>query len=303
MAEQFANLAQSTVGTAYVPASGSLVLASASSFPALGTFSVTVVDKNTGIPKMIFRVVSVSGNTLSGAAETVPGDVACNVGDFVFGTMLSAAAMAQILSEAAGGFPQTLVPPVHADFTQENFSQGNNTTTQVNNTSPVTSISILNAVGSGATAQWAWLDKAKLNATFTVTLAFSAAGDVGGSPHVGLVLTDGTKILAFALRTQGGNSYLEVQQWNTVDSFNSAPYSITTFSAIQGPLIWTRIVEDAVHRSYLMSSDGINWIMVYQEAVNTFLTTTNYGFGMITASTVVGGGFMMTAYSFSESHP
>lgn len=107
MSEQFANLAQSTVGTPYSPGAGHLILVSAANFPAVGTFSVTVVDKITLLPKLIFRVTSIAVNNLAGAAESA--DVACNVGDVVYGTILSAAAMAQIKTDVGGSVPNATI--------------------------------------------------------------------------------------------------------------------------------------------------------------------------------------------------
>lgn len=92
--EQFANLIQTTLASNYTTGSGSMSLTSASGVPSGGTFSITIVDQTTKLVKLIWRVASRSGTTLTGAAES--SDVNCNAGDLVYGTMLSAAAMAQI---------------------------------------------------------------------------------------------------------------------------------------------------------------------------------------------------------------
>src|SRR5271154_3044565 len=61
-------------------------------------------------------------------------------------------------SGGGGGFIQTLTAPVSASFAQLNFNQGGATTTQTNNSSPVTSIS-LSQLDSSANQETAALIK------------------------------------------------------------------------------------------------------------------------------------------------
>ena len=301
-AEQFANLAQSTVGTAYSPGDLVLHLASAASFPAAGPFSVTVVDKNTALPKLVFRVSSVSGNALTGAAETA--DVACSVNDQVYGTILSAAAMANIIAEAsASAFIQPLVAPDHTVFSPQNFNDGShNITTEIDNSSPVTSITLQGTQGGGFCISY--IEKAVLaSKSFTVTVAIATGGDVDNGGGYGLILSDGTKIIFFYVRNTGTGSapLLNIQQWNSYTSHNSDPYMTEFYYA--GPLLWLRVTEDAVHRSYFTSSDGITFSLIYQEAVTTFFTSTEYGFGGGTSASATGGQAQGTLYSFKETNP
>lgn len=105
MSEQFANLASSTLASAYTAGAGSISVASASSFPTSGTFTVVIRDQATKAIKLLFRVTSVAGATFSGAAEGT--DTAANAGDLVDGTMVTVASLAQfkadILASAGGG--------------------------------------------------------------------------------------------------------------------------------------------------------------------------------------------------------
>ena len=89
--------------------------------------------------------------------------------------------------------------------------------------------------------------------------------------------------------------------------------NFTTFGAVVfqagppegfGPLLWLRIVEDASHRTYFTSSDGINFAQVFQEAVTAHFTTARYGFGLgLQAASAVNADAMETLYSFAEHNP
>lgn len=200
-----------------------------------------------------------------------------------------------------GGFIQTLTAPVGASFSQENFTAG---VSQVNNTTPVTSVTIFSTNNSNPVG-YRYLAQAEIAATFTVTTAISFAGDPTSAPHVGgVILTDGTKLIVFGLRGESGQMLLEVQEWNTFNSFSGAPYSnADQFPAGFGPLIWLRVTEDATNRTYFLSSDGITFAAVYQEAVGTFLTTADYGFGLSNDWATAYSSYMMTCYSFTATNP
>lgn len=278
-AEQFANLAQSTVGTAYVPASGSLVLASATSFPANGPYSVTVVDKNTGIPKMIYRVASVAVNTLSGAAEAVPGDVACNVGDFVFGTMLSAGAMTNVVASAGGGATPSLAsftPPVLADFSWVT-TQGGAAAVQV-----LAAIALTAPTSAGDTLRCF----GQLIGADTVLVA--AIAPSGNLPQnyllsgVGLLESGTGKIITLHVPNvaaiSGGvplRGNVEVDQWTSSTAFDSAVASAGGSAGLViggGQLAWFKITLTGGSLTFYYSTDGHNFIQLYQQATAAFFT-------------------------------
>lgn len=95
--EQFANLASSTLASAYSVGAGSITVASAASFPTQGTFTVVIRDQSTKAIKLLFRVTSVAGAVFSGAAEGT--DAAANSGDLVDGTMVTVASLAQFKTD------------------------------------------------------------------------------------------------------------------------------------------------------------------------------------------------------------
>ena len=95
MTEQFANKIETTVGSAYTAGSGTLVVASATGFPAIGTFRVRLGN----VAGSILRVDSRSGTTLTVVAEADDGNA--GAGDTVT-IVLSAGAMEQIKTDAVG---------------------------------------------------------------------------------------------------------------------------------------------------------------------------------------------------------
>lgn len=95
--EQFANLASSTLASAYSAGAGSITVASAANFPTQGTFTVVIRDQSTKAIKLLFRVTSVAGAVFSGAAEGT--DAAANSGDLVDGTMVTVASLAQFKTD------------------------------------------------------------------------------------------------------------------------------------------------------------------------------------------------------------
>ena len=68
-----------------------------------------------------------------------------------------------------------------------------------------------------------------------------------------------------------------------------------------GPLAWLRIQETASHRTYFISSDGVNFIQVAQEANTAHFTTAKYGFAV--ENRTAAGDISMTVYSLTETNP
>lgn len=87
----------------YTAGSGSMSLSAATdpvsgaALPSTGTFSLTILNAETGAVYLIFRVSSVSGTTVSGAAEGT--DANAPAGAAVVGTMLTTDALNQIAAD------------------------------------------------------------------------------------------------------------------------------------------------------------------------------------------------------------
>ena len=74
-------------------------------------------------------------------------------------------------------------------------------------------------------------------------------------------------------------------------------------SLIRGPFVWLQVQETASARNFFVSSDGINFVLVYTESNTAFMTTANYGFGLKASGTGITGKVMSTLYSFTETNP
>lgn len=179
-------------------------------------------------------------------------------------------------------FIQPLTPPVAANFTQTNFNVGASVvTTQTNNTAPVPSIT-LTQHDPTATNNFAILDKAKLAATFTVTIGFTQASPMSNNAVCGLLVRDssaGPNIISWSTGQAGFGERISV--FASFTSF-SADLAGNTGQAIhQGGLIWQRIQETGGARIYSTSSDGLftTPTQVFTESNVAHFTTTRYGFG------------------------
>jgi hypothetical protein len=309
MSEQFANLAGSALASAYTVGSGSISVVSASGFPASGTFTIVIRDQNTQNVKLLFRVTSVNGAVFSGAAEGT--DAAANIGDLVNGTMVSVAMIAQLKADILASVPpatnpnpfiQNLTAPVAANFTAENFNTGAGVvTTQVNNSSPVTSVTVKQH-DPNVTTEIAGLDKAVINAAFTVTVALTFTGS-GANTLAGVWINDGAKNIIFGIRCQVG--WTVDYFTNFAGNFGGNAYSVNTMNwPAMGPLLWLQIQETAATRFYRISSDGITFAQVFSEAVNTNLTTAHYGVACaLRGGSAASPDVMITLWSFTETHP
>ena len=145
--------------------------------------------------------------------------------------------------------------------------------------------------------------------SFTITVALSGnLVSTNSGPSFGIALSDGTTFgsnyIFFQMTGKGGSTppSLEIDQSSdAVYDSNTQPISVSLNQV--GPLLWLRIVEDAVHRTYFTSADGITFNVFYQEAVTTHLTTAYYGYSLFGNSGTPGAQLSVTDYSFTETNP
>ncbi len=306
MSEQFANLASTTLASGYTAGSGSISVVSAAGFPTQGTFTLCIRDQTTKLVKLLFRVTSVSGTIFTGASEGT--DASANAGDLVDGSMVSVAMIAQLKADilasvppAANPFIQSLTAPVAANFSQINFNTGASVvTTQVNNTSPVTSITLIQN-DPGATGEIAGLTKSPIAATFTITIGFAWAPGLGAQGLAGLWLTDGSANNLFLCYQVQTALAIRAPVFTTfAGAFLGDAIGVTAMPSC-GPLLWLRIQETASARKYFTSPDGITFTQIFTESNTAHFTTAKYGFA---AEDRGGAGHVaMTVYSFTESNP
>lgn len=207
-------------------------------------------------------------------------------------------------SAGGGGFIQTLTAPVSGNFTQKNFNVGAGVvSTQVNNSTPVTSITIKQHDTS--TNNMIALVKAKLASTFTITIGFSCAGASSSNYIAGLYLDDGgagPNIIHWTPTQPGFGTRISV--YSNFTNFSSDIVSNSGQMAVVGPLVWYRIQETNANRIYSVSSDNITYSQVFSEANNAHFTTSNYGFAVANRTgSSSAAECQMTVYSFVESNP
>ena len=302
--EQLANLYSTTLAAPYVAGSLAITVTSATGAPSIGTFSLTILDASTGDVILIFRVTSVAGPVFTGAAEGPDSNAAS--ASVVVGTILSAAAIAQIKTDAGGGggFIQPLTAPVAANFTQQNYNVGTGVaTTQVNNTSPVTSITLKQSDPS-ATYNIVALDKATINALFTVTIAVSVAGWV--NMLAGLWLSDGgsppnNKIFGNRFNNGIMSAVFANFLGSSFAGFNFGEYTEMS----HGPLLWLRIQETSSNRIFSLSTDGVTFVQIFSESNTSNFTTARYGIAATGWNNAAAGNpdVAITLFSFTETTP
>lgn len=308
MSEQLANLYSTTLASPYTAGDGHITVSSASGAPGSGTFTVAILTGSPLTSLLLYRVTGVSGTTFSGAAEGA--DVNAPSGATVLGTILSAAAVAQIKTDAGGsGFLQALTAPNHASFSQINYNTGTGvTTTELDGTTPVTFVTI-RQVDPSNTQNLAALSKAIIAATFTVTIAVSWAGDPTAGCLAGLWLNDsGSNNLFFGLYQSPNNDGAFLPKIQALTTFHASGssnvYTPLGNGGLYGPLLWLRIQETVSARNYYFSSDGVTFYLIFTESNSAHFTTANYGFGLI----MLNGGAEtydcgVTCYSFAETNP
>jgi len=205
-------------------------------------------------------------------------------------------------SGGGGSFIQPLTAPIAANFTQFNYNTGSGvTTTQTNNSSPVTSISIIQQ-DPGNTQNMVALGKAKLAATFTVTIGFATAS-LSGDGFAGLWLYDGTSNIILAGYQNGGGAGRRISLFSNFSTYTGDLYGPEAyyFQPIS-PIVYYRVQETASARNYSVSADGINYIQALTESNTAHFTTADYGFA-IEPRTGGIGTLQGVLYSFSETNP
>jgi hypothetical protein len=295
-AEQLVNLYQDTVGAGgYVSGSGVLTVSAGTGAPSSGPFTVTVLNSAGTAILLLFRVSSIVGGVAFHGAAEGP-DANAPAGSIVIGSTLSVAAIANLFNSA--GFIQPLTAPISGALSNVNFNTGSGvTTTRVNNSSPVTSITLCQADPS-STFEIAAVAKSPINAAFTITGAFTLHSNTGGS-LVGLWLSDGSAINIFFGIQTGGGSLVATVLSNYSGSFSSNAFG-TANCQPAGPLMWLRIQETVSARNYYISPDGINFFLVFTESNTAHFTTAEYGFGVDCRA---AGLTAVTCYNFTETTP
>jgi hypothetical protein len=272
------------VVTTGVPSAGSLVMAT--QFGSLGTPGYITVQNN-GTPLAQEPVLNLTNGTNTTMACTDNPGVATNCQVNAGG--------------GGGGFIQTLTAPVAASFTQLNYNVGSGvTTTQVNNTVPVTSITLKQS-DPNVTENIAALAKNKVAATFTLTEAW-AMGGTSNQSFCGLWLSDGGSPPKNIIMGQQIGPGWRISLFSNFTSFSGD--IMGTVTAMPW-LLWTRVQETVSNRIYSTSSDGITFSTAVTESNTANFTTAQYGMAceIRGGSGTSGTDIQMTLYSLTETNP
>lgn len=300
MSEQLADLYSTTLASPYTAGDLAITVTSATGAPGSGTFTLTILDASTGDVILLFRVASVSGTTFTGAAEGPDSNAAS--ASIVLGTVLSAAAITQLFVDhpGGGGFIQPLTAPVPGDFSDLNFNVGTSvvTTRLDNSTPPFITIQQADPSGTGNTAA---IQKAVVNADFTVTVGVTLMGRSSKGSIAGLWLGDGsTAGIWFGIYNQ--NSLVIAAITSLTNSWSGETTVLDEgFNQIGiGPLLWLRIQETASARNYYMSNDGETFQLIQTESNTAHMTTAKYGIFVENQNASIA---QISLYSFVETTP
>jgi len=206
----------------------------------------------------------------------------------------------------SGGWPFTLTPPSASGWSWQGQNPGGSVNT-VDTSSNVIALS-----SDGAADGLASYVRTSAGSTFTITAAFAVLSGFSTSTttffQAGIVVSDGTKLIAFGQLNYNNSSYLASFKW--ANNTTASGGAVTGFTAngglgnglngFAGPLLWFRIQETASNRKYSVSPDGLHWVLVSQTSNTDYLTTTKYGFFLRAAG---GAATWATLYSFTESSP
>lgn len=267
--EQTANFAYTTVAVGgYTAGSGVLNVASTSTgsglqaFPSSGTFSVSLVDQGTLLPKALLEVTAINGATQFAVVNNGGVDASANAGDFVF-CVQDSRSLTTLLGQIAGAYP-----PAFASWTQVTFPAGSaaNTTNNFLYMQPLA-------------GNWLQLVRAQPTTPYTVTAVFDSLMPNSATGAVPCAL--GWRESATS-KVSGIESFFDTGS-NPPQYFWTNRTGNTTFASLNGaaqisPMAgnrrqYLRLQNTGAALRIYTSPDGKNWQQFYiDQAVNSFFT-------------------------------
>jgi len=312
--EQLINGFSTTLASSYTAGAGSMVLTSATGLPATGTYTLLIRDASTGLPKLLFRVASLSSVTVTGVAEGT--DVNANAGDSVLASTLTSASISALLAgmEQYGtisGRPSTAYTGAKyvASDSLFDYARWNGTIWQQFIAGqlcvpPTGGTFPSSYVGSNAT-EVSYADANdgvvwKVEASSGNNLALRVgpyptppfkkrlrirtvwAGNSYETASVALYNSVSGKAETFGYGLR--NDFLRVQGYTWSDkqsptqfyNGNGASYSF------RGGFYEFWVEDTGTTRNFYLCNDGINGMLIWSEANTTFLTPNKIGLGFLT---------------------
>lgn len=315
MPEQIANLASTTLASSYTAGAGSISVTSASGFPSVGTFTLTIRDQVTKAITLLFRVTSVSGTTFTGAAEG--SDANANSGDLVDGTIVSVAALKQI-SQDLNGFGNIAARPATPVFTGARYVASDSVYDEArwNGSSydqfcagmkcvpPAAASFSTSAHGTNGT------EDSFADANDALIWGVHAASGnnlmvrVGAYPstpwrkrlrvrhldaansfeHVGICFYDTVSgkalVYGFGMRNAVGIEVIGYE-WTDLNTPSNYINNLGEPGTFRGGVFEIWAGDDGTHRNWFLCMDGVNAVQINQETNTNFLTPNRLGIAVL----------------------
>jgi hypothetical protein len=303
-----------TAGSGFIQVSNATDPVSGATLPSTGTFSLTILNAETGAVYLIFRVTSVSGTTLTGAAEGP--DANAPMGSAVVGTMLTVDAIDQIEADilatpsgvTAGSYTNTnLTVNAAGRITAASNGSGgglsfddlyypgviNPNTLSFSWLTPQGSATATDTTNGGLTVMipstsgdYLFIYGTAIGSFVSLISALKITSPIQNFLVQGLFLVEQStgKITTFvcssATASPPGSNAVIVQHYTNYTTFLANIANQLSYGPIY-TLWYPRIQIVSGNLLYQLSGDGINFETFYSESITAFFTTgpSHWGFG------------------------
>jgi hypothetical protein len=285
-AEQFANLAETTLASGYTAGGSTLAVASASLFPSTGPFRVSL--GNTA--KTIWRVDSVSGTTFTGGAEANDGNASTNDTVKMVASKAVAERFLQSPDSGEARSPSGAAGAVYYGPLWKLPAFDPTGWTWDNQGASVATIALANGIAFMGCSNTSSTENNRMLYTtapstpykFSALLIPNPLWGSTGQAWMGLALRDsGGKIIAAVIRGQAsGNIDLHVRKLTNSNSFSADAY-VSPSLTMHSNGIFIRVGDNGTNVTFEFSFDGFNWFTGLSETRGTFFTTGPNAYGLL----------------------
>lgn len=302
--EQYANDASTALDGAIDDDDTSLVVDSATGFPAAGNFRIRIDDE-------ILKVTAVSGTTFTVVRSQEGTAAASHADDAIVTHVLTAASLEQLIADSvnAGAIAdrqsaaragRLWFPDNGLQLTRDDGStwRGYGPLHRFHQTPLVADFAWVNQGSATAVDQggcifldtpralgdsFRILKKAAAGSTFTVTAAFRLmAGNA--NTKFGIILRESSsgKFVLGGIYRPATSALVErtSEKWTSATASSAAYAGEQEVMHFSGDLFWVRIEQDSSNRILSYSLDGVNWKTRHTVSKTDFCTADEVGFGI-----------------------